>query len=169
MIDAVADIEGCAGASRLVCKSDWDYKFILKFENLDSMQDFMANDHARVMDVHLPRIKSLAVDSKVHEQNFVCAWAAHTPVPSRHAYAHARRARALFCQCARLSVRELSILPCVCTLRRRRHRVSWGTAFSLILYIRVRKNEECPETSQTITKTERVTGYNGPPLPRSRR
>ena len=27
---------GCAGASRLVCKSEWDYKFILKFDDIES-------------------------------------------------------------------------------------------------------------------------------------
>jgi len=71
MIDDVAEVKGCAGASRLVCKSDWDYKFILKFEDLESLQEYMGNDHERLMGAHMPKIKSLAVDGKVHEQNFV--------------------------------------------------------------------------------------------------
>lgn len=71
MIDDVADVEGCAGASRLVCKSDWDYKFILKFDDLDSLQNYMKNDHDEVMSTHLPKIEKLAVGGKVHQQNFV--------------------------------------------------------------------------------------------------
>ena len=31
-LDRAAEAEGCAGASRLVCKTAWDYKLILKFE-----------------------------------------------------------------------------------------------------------------------------------------
>lgn len=71
MVDAWSEVEGCAGASRMVCKSEWDYKFILKFEDLESLQSYMKNDHERIMDVHMPKIKALAVDAKVHEQNFV--------------------------------------------------------------------------------------------------
>ena len=71
MIDSVSEVEGCAGASRLVCKSDWDYKFILKFDDLSSLQNYMKNDHDRIMEAHLPRIEALAVDEKVKQQNFV--------------------------------------------------------------------------------------------------
>ena len=71
LIDDVSEIEGCAGASRLVCKSEWDYKFILKFEDVSSLENYMANEHERVSAVHLGRIKQLAVDEKVKQQNFV--------------------------------------------------------------------------------------------------
>ena len=70
MIDDVSEVEGCAGASRLVCKTEWDYKFILKFEDLESLQNYMKNDHERLSAVHLPQIESLAV-GKVSQQNFV--------------------------------------------------------------------------------------------------
>ena len=70
MIDDVSEVEGCAGASRLVCKTEWDYKFILKFEDLESLQNYMKNDHERLSAVHLPNIESLAV-GKVKQQNFV--------------------------------------------------------------------------------------------------
>lgn len=29
-IDKIANVEGVSGASRMVCKSEWDYKLILK-------------------------------------------------------------------------------------------------------------------------------------------
>ena len=71
MIDDVSEVDGCAGASRLVCKTEWDYKFILKFEDVESLEGYMKNDHERISAVHLGRIKSLAVDEKVKQQNFV--------------------------------------------------------------------------------------------------
>lgn len=61
MIDDLGEVDGCEGASRLVCKSEWDYKFILKFEDLKSLQDYMKNDHDRISEIHLPKIKTLAV------------------------------------------------------------------------------------------------------------
>merc|ERR1712010_161649 len=70
MIDDLGEVPGCEGASRLVCKSEWDYKFILKFEDLKSLQDYMKNDHDRISDVHLPKIKTLAVGD-IAQQNFV--------------------------------------------------------------------------------------------------
>ena len=70
MIDDASEVEGCAGASRLVCKSEWDYKFLLKFEDLDSLQAYMKNDHERISDAHMPGIKALAV-GEVTQQNFV--------------------------------------------------------------------------------------------------
>ena len=82
MIDDVSEVEGCAGASRLVCKTDWDYKFILKFDDIESLQNYMKNDHERIMSVHMPNIKALALDGKVHEQNFVC-----TCFATAHAFA----------------------------------------------------------------------------------
>ena len=35
-LDEAGQIEGVCGASRLVCKTFWDYKMILKFEDHDS-------------------------------------------------------------------------------------------------------------------------------------
>jgi len=71
MIDEVSEVEGCAGASRLVCKSEWDYKFILKFDDLDSLQNYMKNDHDRIAADHFPKIQKLAVGEDVKQQNFV--------------------------------------------------------------------------------------------------
>ena len=70
-LDAVADAEGCVGAIRLVCKSEWDYKLILKFENTAGLKGFMKDKHGTVTEQWMPNIKALAVDGKVHEQNFV--------------------------------------------------------------------------------------------------
>jgi hypothetical protein len=70
-LDAVADAEGCVGAIRLVCKSEWDYKLILKFENSAGLKGFMNDKHGTVTEQWMPNIKALAVDGKVHEQNFV--------------------------------------------------------------------------------------------------
>lgn len=71
-LDAAAEVEGCAGASRLVCKSEWDYKLILKFEDVDALTGYMSNHHDTLLKEFGPSLKALAVDGKIHEQNFVC-------------------------------------------------------------------------------------------------
>ena len=104
-LDAAAQAEGCAGASRLVCKASrcltlhrpagtlharmprtrtpeitvwllgpqtgWDYKLIIKFEDVDSLKNYMSEHHEAIMEDILPQIKELAVDGEVHQQNFV--------------------------------------------------------------------------------------------------
>ena len=70
-LDDVAQVEGCAGASRLLCKTEWDYKLILKFEDAQSLQNYMKNDHERISADHMPTITTYLVDGKFHEQNFV--------------------------------------------------------------------------------------------------
>lgn len=70
-MDAAAEAEGCAGASRLVCKTEWDYKLILKFEDSDSLGQFMSSHHDSLTKEFMPSIKDLAVGGKVTEQNFV--------------------------------------------------------------------------------------------------
>ena len=70
-IDAAALVEGCAGASRLVCKSEWDYKLIIKFDDAKSLTSYMQDHHTAIMQEHLPVIEELAVDGAVHQQNFV--------------------------------------------------------------------------------------------------
>jgi len=37
-LDRAAESEGCAGATRLLCKTEWDYKLLLKFEDIDSLK-----------------------------------------------------------------------------------------------------------------------------------
>ena len=69
-LDKAAEAEGCYGASRLVCKAEWDYKLILKFDDLDSLKAFMEQHHERLMDEFLPLMEENIV-GKVHEQNFV--------------------------------------------------------------------------------------------------
>ncbi|KAJ1623041.1 hypothetical protein T492DRAFT_1058169, partial [Pavlovales sp. CCMP2436] len=58
------------GASRLVCKSEWDYKFIVKFSDIDTLKLFMAHVQPELKEDFLPRIEAL-IGGKVHEQNFV--------------------------------------------------------------------------------------------------
>eukprot|EP00307_Rebecca_sp_RCC1486_P014954 CAMPEP_0119414882 /NCGR_PEP_ID=MMETSP1335-20130426/7226_1 /TAXON_ID=259385 /ORGANISM="Chrysoculter rhomboideus, Strain RCC1486" /LENGTH=134 /DNA_ID=CAMNT_0007439777 /DNA_START=45 /DNA_END=449 /DNA_ORIENTATION=+ len=69
-IENVENLEGYAGAARLVCKSEWDYKLIIKFENLDALKDFMANTQPDLSQHFNPRISQL-IGGTVHEQNFV--------------------------------------------------------------------------------------------------
>ena len=38
-----------------------DYKLILKFEDLDSLQAYMKNDHDRICDTHMPKLQKFAV------------------------------------------------------------------------------------------------------------
>ena len=72
MLDGVAEVEGCFGASRLVCKSEWDYKLIVKFEDAPSLKSFMENEYNTLWTQDFkPRVEALAVDGKVKEQNFV--------------------------------------------------------------------------------------------------
>uniref|UniRef100_A0A7S3FGB4 ABM domain-containing protein n=1 Tax=Haptolina ericina TaxID=156174 RepID=A0A7S3FGB4_9EUKA len=71
MLDKAAEVEGCAGAARLVCKTEWDYKLIIKFEDVDSLKGYMTDHHDGVMAEFLPQIKELAVGGEVHQQNFV--------------------------------------------------------------------------------------------------
>jgi hypothetical protein len=69
-IEKVEGLDGYAGAARLVCKSEWDYKLVIKFRDLDSLKDFMSNTHPQLEQTFKPRIEQL-IGGKVHEQNFV--------------------------------------------------------------------------------------------------
>ena len=70
-LDAAAGVEGCTGASRLVCKEFWDYKLILKFDDASSLQSYMTDHHESLTKDFMPAVKALAVDGNVKEQNFV--------------------------------------------------------------------------------------------------
>jgi hypothetical protein len=69
-IDEVSMVEGVTGAARMVCKSEWDYKLILKFEDIDSLKAYMADHHEKVWNDFEPEVKELAVGD-VKQQNFV--------------------------------------------------------------------------------------------------
>jgi len=69
-LDKAAELNGVQGAARLVCKSEWDYKLIIKFEDLDSLKDYMGNHHEGLMEEFEPKIKALA-STPLHQQNFV--------------------------------------------------------------------------------------------------
>ena len=72
MLDGLAEVEGCFGASRLVCKSEWDYKLIVKFEDLPSLKGFMENEYKSLWtDDFKERVEALSVDGTVKEQSFV--------------------------------------------------------------------------------------------------
>ena len=70
-LDAAAEAEGCTGASRLVCKTHWDYKLILKFEDADSLKGFMSDYHERLDAAFGPALRDLAVGNEIKEQNWV--------------------------------------------------------------------------------------------------
>ena len=70
-LDVVADVEGCAGATRLLCKSEWDYKLILKFEDTVALKNYMENDHDRISAEHMPALEELLVGGSFKQQNFV--------------------------------------------------------------------------------------------------
>ena len=69
-LDRAAEAEGCAGASRLVCKTEFDYKLIVKFEDIDSLKLYMSDHHEVIMREFEPRIKALSV-TELKQQNFV--------------------------------------------------------------------------------------------------
>ena len=72
VLDGLGEVPGCFGASRLVCKSEWDYKLIVKFEDAPSLTDFMKNEYTPLwVEQFKPQAEQLAVDGKIHEQNFV--------------------------------------------------------------------------------------------------
>ena len=52
-------------------QTGWDYKLIVKFEDVDSLKNYMSEHHEAIMEDILPQIKELAVDGEVHQQNFV--------------------------------------------------------------------------------------------------
>lgn len=52
-------------------QTGWDYKLIVKFEDVDSLKNYMSEHHEAIMEDILPQIKALAVDGEVHQQNFV--------------------------------------------------------------------------------------------------
>jgi hypothetical protein len=54
-----------------VCKTEWDYKLILKFQDTDSLTDFLSNHHPSMSSDFLPSMKEHTVDGKMKEQNFV--------------------------------------------------------------------------------------------------
>jgi hypothetical protein len=68
-IEQVETLDGYAGATRLICKSEWDYKLIIKFGNLDALKEFMASTHPALQAEFKPRMEEL-ISGKVHEQNF---------------------------------------------------------------------------------------------------
>jgi hypothetical protein len=107
-LDAVAEVDGCAGASRLLCKTgnrrfviaplsalapvpprlcvcscpsltllfphacaEWDYKMILKFDDIDSLKSYMADHHDTISEKHMPKLEAFLADGKFHQQNFV--------------------------------------------------------------------------------------------------
>ena len=51
--------------------AEWDYKMILKFEDIDSLKNYMANDHDRISEEHMPKLEAFLADGKFHQQNFV--------------------------------------------------------------------------------------------------
>ena len=71
VLDGLGEVPGCFGASRLVCKSEWDYKLIVKFEDAESLEGFMNEHHPRISEVFTPSLQALAAGGVVHEQNFV--------------------------------------------------------------------------------------------------
>ncbi|EOD11598.1 hypothetical protein EMIHUDRAFT_437575 [Emiliania huxleyi CCMP1516] len=72
-IDKASQVEGVVGASRLLCKSYWDYKLILKFEETGALKRYLAEngEHDALMREYLPQIEKLTIDGKVHQQSFV--------------------------------------------------------------------------------------------------
>merc|ERR1712087_242594 len=64
-------VPGYDGAARLVCKSEWDYKLVVKFADLDSLKGYMSDHHERLLGTYLPPMQSLAVKGEVKQQNFV--------------------------------------------------------------------------------------------------
>ena len=68
---SLTDVIAAPHRSRLVCKSEWDYMLILKFEDTDGLKGFMANDHERLDATFGPALRKLAVGGEIKEQNFV--------------------------------------------------------------------------------------------------
>jgi len=53
-------------------RAEWDYKMILKFEDIDSLKNYMANDHEKISAEHMPKLESFLADgTSFHQQNFV--------------------------------------------------------------------------------------------------
>ena len=69
-LDAAAEVDGVTGASRLVCKEHWDYKLILKFEDMDSLKNFLDGDHPALNEA-LKKEAAPYVVGEMTEQNFV--------------------------------------------------------------------------------------------------
>eukprot|EP00962_Isochrysis_galbana_P008989 scaffold2499_cov129-Isochrysis_galbana.AAC.12 len=76
-IEEVSMVEGVTGAARMVCKSEWDYSLILKFEDIDSLKAYMADHHDKVWGDFEPEVKELAVGN-IKQQNFTQGWG-HLP------------------------------------------------------------------------------------------
>ena len=69
-IDEASMVEGVTGAARMVCKSEWDYNLILKFEDIDSLKSYMADHHDKIWGEFESEVKALAVGN-IKQQNFV--------------------------------------------------------------------------------------------------
>ena len=64
--------KGYVGATRFVCKSEWDVYCFYRFTNLDSLKGFMGSDvKEKKLEPLLNELKALAFDGKAHSQNFV--------------------------------------------------------------------------------------------------
>ena len=70
-LDAAAEVEGCTGASRLVCATEGDYKLILKFEDGKAHDDFMQSHHASLNKTFMPTLEALAKNGTLTEQSFI--------------------------------------------------------------------------------------------------
>ncbi|KAL1514880.1 hypothetical protein AB1Y20_003962 [Prymnesium parvum] len=70
LLDSVADHNLVWGASRLVCKSQLDYKFILKFTDVDALNTYVTGHNDELMKQLKPKIAPL-INGELHEQNFV--------------------------------------------------------------------------------------------------
>jgi len=69
LTQAVGD--GYVGYNRFVCKAKWDYKVFYEFNNLDAFGKFLKGEQKGHFDEAVRKFQEVAVDGKVHEQNFV--------------------------------------------------------------------------------------------------
>ena len=54
----------------MVCKTAWDYKLILKFEDMDALKNFLDGDHPALNEA-LKKEAAPYVVGELTEQNFV--------------------------------------------------------------------------------------------------
>ena len=65
-------VPGYVGSTRMVCKSYWDFKSVMVFEDVPALEGYMESDvKEKEMLPLLEKAKTLALDGDVKMQNFV--------------------------------------------------------------------------------------------------
>ena len=66
------DAKGYVGATRFVCKAEWDVYVWFRFANLEALKGFLGSEFKQSkFDPIVNELNALSISGKTHSQNFV--------------------------------------------------------------------------------------------------